>query len=104
MGDWYAASGLARDRPGEERTGRKILRVLKHAGMTPSIPEDLYNLIKKAVSVKKHLDVNRRDADAKYHLVLIEARIHRLARYYRRAKMIAPTWRYTSSTATALVA
>jgi len=85
-------------------TGRKILRILKHQGLAPTIPEDLYHLIKKAVSVRKHLDVSRRDFDAKYHLVLIEARIHRLARYYRRTKQLPPTWRYDSSTAQALVA
>lgn len=29
-------------------TGRKILRILKHQGVAPTIPEDLYSLIKKA--------------------------------------------------------
>jgi len=48
--------------------------------MAPSIPEDLYHLIKKAVSVRKHLDRNRKDRDSKFRLILIESRIHRLAR------------------------
>jgi small subunit ribosomal protein S13e len=30
-------------------------------GCAPEIPEDLYNLIKKAVSIRKHLEVNRKD-------------------------------------------
>jgi hypothetical protein len=30
------------------------------AGMAPSLPEDLYHLIKKAVSVRKHLERNRK--------------------------------------------
>eukprot|EP01013_Petalomonas_cantuscygni_P022126 TRINITY_DN4220_c0_g2_i1.p3 TRINITY_DN4220_c0_g2~~TRINITY_DN4220_c0_g2_i1.p3 ORF type:complete len:152 (-),score=38.91 TRINITY_DN4220_c0_g2_i1:954-1409(-) len=85
-------------------TGRKVLRILKHEGLAPTIPEDLYHLIKKAVSTQKHLSTSRRDYDAKYHLVLIESRIHRLARYYRRTRMLPPTWRYDSSTAQALVA
>lgn len=34
-------------------------------GLAPSIPEDLYHLIKKAVSVRKHLERNRADKDAK---------------------------------------
>ena len=29
-------------------------------GMAPSLPEDLYHLIKKAVSVRKHLERNRK--------------------------------------------
>jgi small subunit ribosomal protein S13e len=35
---------------------------------------------------------------------LIESRIHRLARYYKKAKTLPPTWRYNSQTASALVA
>lgn len=38
---------------------------LTHPGLAPSIPEDLYHLIKKAVSVRKHLERNRGDKDAK---------------------------------------
>ena len=38
-------------------------------------------LIKKAVQVRKHLERNCKDKDSKFHLILIESRIHRLARY-----------------------
>lgn len=41
-------------------TGNKILRILKANGLAPELPEDLYMLIKKAVSVRKHLDRNRK--------------------------------------------
>merc|ERR1712032_1345696 len=44
-------------------TGNKILRVLKTNGLAPGLPEDLYCLIKKAVSIRKHLDKNRKDKD-----------------------------------------
>ena len=36
-----------------------------HPGLAPSIPEDLYHLIKKAVAVRKHLERNRGDKDGK---------------------------------------
>jgi len=84
-------------------TGRKILRILKKNGCAPQIPEDLYNLIKKAVSVRKHLEKNRKDTDSKYRLILIESRVHRLVRYYRRTKQLPGNWRYDSATASALV-
>ena len=32
-------------------TGNKILRILKSGGLAPEIPEDLYHLIKKVVSL-----------------------------------------------------
>jgi ribosomal protein S15P/S13E len=52
-------------------------------GLAPEIPEDLYFLIKKAVSMRKHLDRFRKDRDTKFRLILVESRIHRLARYYK---------------------
>ena len=48
--------------------------------MAPELPEDCYHLIKKAVSIRKHLERNRKDRDAKFRLILVESRIHRLAR------------------------
>ena len=85
-------------------TGIKILRILKASGLAPEIPEDLYMLIKKAVQVRKHLERNRKDKDSKYRLILIESRIHRLARYYRTTRKLAPNFRYESATASTLVA
>merc|ERR550534_759608 len=85
-------------------TKNKILRILKTKGMAPEIPEDLYHLIKKAVSMRSHLDKNRKDKDAKFRLILVESRIHRLARYYKRVKSLPATWKYVSATASALVA
>jgi small subunit ribosomal protein S13e len=41
-------------------TGSKILRVLKAKGLAPDLPEDLYHLIKKAVSIRKHLERSRK--------------------------------------------
>ena len=64
-------------------TGSKILRILKGQGLAPDIPEDLYHLIKKAVSMRKHMEANRKDRDSKFRLILVESRIHRLARYYK---------------------
>merc|ERR1711865_721119 len=84
-------------------TGSKILRILKKNGLSPELPEDLYCLIKKPVSVRKHLEKNRKDKDSKFRLILIESRIHRLARYYKLSKRIAGNWRYESANAAALL-
>lgn len=84
-------------------TGAKILRILKKNGIAPEIPEDLYHLIKKAVAVRKHLEKFRKDKDSKFRLILIESRIHRLSRYYKRTMKLPANWRYNSSTASALV-
>lgn len=83
-------------------TGQKILRILKVIGMAPEIPEDLYHLIKKAVNVRRHLEKNRKDTDSKFRLILIESRIHRLARYYKTKRALPPTWKYDSTTASTM--
>jgi ribosomal protein S15P/S13E len=63
-------------------------------GLAPEIPEDLYHLIKKAVSIRKHLERNRKDKDSKFRLILVESRIQRLARYYKKTKKLPPVWKY----------
>ena len=99
---------VLRDQHGVARitsvTGSKIVRILKAQGLAPELPEDLYQLIKKAVNVRKHLEKQRKDKDSKFRLILIESRIHRLARYYRTTGALPPNWKYESATASAMVA
>lgn len=85
-------------------TGNKILRILKAKGLAPDLPEDIYFLIKKAVSMRKHLERNRKDKGCKFRLILVESKIHRLSRYYKKKSVLPPTWKYDSATASTLVA
>lgn len=78
-------------------TGKKIIRILKAKKMAPEIPEDLYFLIKKAVNVRKHLERNKKDKDSKFRLILIESKIHRLSRYYKRKNKLPNSWAYGNS-------
>jgi len=61
---WSGSGVILRDSHGVAQvrhvTGNKILRILKAQGLAPNIPEDLYCLIKKAVSIRKHLERNRK--------------------------------------------
>lgn len=67
-------------------------------GLALSIPEDLWHLVEKAVAAHKHLDVetNCKDKGSKFWLILIESRIHRLARYYKTKQQIPPMFKYDS--------
>lgn len=53
-------------------TGTKVLRILRSVGLAPEIPEDLYCLIKKAVSMRKHLSTNKNDKDCKFRYDLFK--------------------------------
>nr|GMD16066.1 40S ribosomal protein S13-like [Ipomoea batatas] len=75
-------------------TGSKILCILKAwYWLASEIPEDLYHLIKKVLAIRKHLERNRKDKDSKFRLILVESRIHRLARYYKKTKRLPPIWK-----------
>eukprot|EP01067_Filipodium_phascolosomae_P006603 Filipodium_phascolosomae@DN4888_c0_g1_i1.p1 len=95
------ASGFPLSRP---VTGTRVLRVLKNNGIAADVPEDLYHLIKKAVSMRKHMERSRKDFSAKFRLILVEAKIHRLSRYYKQKKELPASWKYASSTASSLIA
>ena len=84
-------------------TNSKILRILAKNGLAPAIPEDLYALIKKAVSMRKHLEKHRKDKDSKFRLILVESRIYRLARCYKKSEKLPANWKYQSSTASAMI-
>ncbi|MEM1552460.1 MAG: 30S ribosomal protein S15 [Candidatus Bathyarchaeia archaeon] len=75
-------------------TGKTVTQILKDAGLAPSIPEDLGNLLKKAARLSAHLEKHRKDLHNKRALQLVEAKIHKLARYYKREGVLPPNWKY----------
>jgi len=79
--------------------GKSITQILKDAGLAPSLPEDLENLLKKATSIHVHLEKNKKDAYNKRALQLIEAKIHKLAKHYKRQGVLPPDWKYEAKTA-----
>jgi small subunit ribosomal protein S15 len=79
--------------------GKSITQILKDAGLAPSIPEDMTVLLKKATSIYVHLEKNKKDAYNKRSLQLIEAKIHKLAKYYKREGVLPPDWKYEAKTA-----
>ncbi|GBE61219.1 40S ribosomal protein [Babesia ovata] len=84
-------------------TNNKILRILRGHGWAPDIPEDLYFLVKKAVVMRKHMEHNLNDKDSKFRLILLESKIHRLARYCKKKRRLPANWKYKSETASALL-
>ncbi len=75
-------------------TGKSILQILRERGLAPEIPEDLLNLIKKAIKIRKHLEEHPKDYHSKRGLQLVESKIHRLVKYYKREGVLPPDWKY----------
>jgi len=80
-------------------TGKSISDILESAGLAPSMPEDLSNLIKKAQSLTVHMEKNKKDLHNKRSLQVIEARIYKLSRYYKRKGVLPPKWKYEAKVA-----
>jgi small subunit ribosomal protein S15 len=79
--------------------GKSISDVLQSAGLAPTLPEDLSNLMKKAQSLAVHLDKNKKDLHNKRNMQIIEARIHKLSRYYKREGVLEKNWKYVAKIA-----
>jgi small subunit ribosomal protein S15 len=84
-------------------TGKKVQRILKDNGVAPKVPEDLTNLIKKAIGLHKHLDINPKDLHNKRALQLTESKIRRLLKYYHASGVLPMDWVYTPETAEILI-
>ena len=77
-------------------TKKSISKILEENKMLPELPEDLDNIVKKAVGLQKHLKVNKKDNRNVRSLELIEAKVHRLSVYYKKIGKIPKNWKYKS--------
>jgi len=84
-------------------TSKKITKILKENEMTPKLPEDLSNLIKRAISIDTHMSKNHHDMIAKRGLLLTESKIKRLTKYYKKIKAIPAEWKYSLDQAKFLI-
>jgi small subunit ribosomal protein S15 len=73
-----------------------IKEVLIENKLKPEIPEDLNNIVMKAVNLQKHLKENRSDNRNTRALELVEAKVHRLSTHYKKTGEIDQKWKYKS--------
>jgi len=64
-------------------TGKKVTEILEEHDVGSDFPEDLRNLMERAVRLRKHMERNPQDAQNKRALQNTEAKIRRLVYYYR---------------------
>jgi small subunit ribosomal protein S15 len=76
--------------------GKTITEVLEENNITKTMPEDLERLVRKALGLQKHLNNHNSDKRNVRSLELIESKIHRLSRYYKKNSKIPQNWKYKS--------
>ncbi len=84
-------------------TGKKITKILKENDLTGDLPEDLRNLIRRALKLREHIDKHSKDRHNKRGLHLIESKIRRLSKYYIKNGSLEKGWRYDPEKARLLV-
>ena len=79
-------------------TGKKIGEILEAHDAGAELPEDLRNLLEKAVRLNEHMDEHGQDHQNKRALQNVESKVRRLVHYYRGDEL--PTdFTYTYETA-----
>ncbi|MGC8817552.1 MAG: 30S ribosomal protein S15 [Candidatus Hadarchaeum sp.] len=84
-------------------TGKSVKEILEAHGIKMELPEDLANVIRSAVRIAGHLSRNPKDFRTKRSLERIEARVNKLATYYKRKGVLPADWRYDRERAALLV-
>jgi len=84
-------------------TGKTITDILGENELLPKIPEDLLNLLKKAVNLRDHMAKSKKDYTSKHGLELLESKIRRLIKYYVRNKKLPTGFKYEPEKAKLLV-
>ncbi|MFC4356867.1 30S ribosomal protein S15 [Halobium salinum] len=64
-------------------TGKKVTEILEENDASGDLPEDLRNLMERAVRLREHMNENPQDHQNKRALQNTESKIRRLVAYYR---------------------
>ncbi|HID60947.1 MAG TPA: 30S ribosomal protein S15 [Hadesarchaea archaeon] len=78
----------------KEIVGKSVKQILDAHGIRSEVPEDLSKVILKAVKLHNHLVRNPTDFRVKRSLEMAEARINKLAKYYKQKGVLPAYWRY----------
>jgi len=87
----------------ELHMSERIAKTMKKHNIYPPFPEDMYNLLRKAVLLHSHMQKNKKDYTSKRGLQITESKIRRLAKYYKAQKALPADWKYDKDKAKLLV-
>ncbi|MFO7791534.1 MAG: 30S ribosomal protein S15 [Candidatus Saliniplasma sp.] len=76
-------------------TDKDVTDILEENGVYQDFPQDLLNLMEKAVNLSEHLEENSKDLKNKRGLQLVESKIRRLTKYYKEEGKIPEEWKYS---------
>ncbi len=75
-------------------TGKPMAEILKENKLAKEIPDDLMALMQRSITIRKHMELNKKDMAAKRGLEITEAKIRRLIKYYARIERLPADWKF----------
>jgi small subunit ribosomal protein S15 len=85
-------------------TGKTISQILNENEIAAPLPEDLANLVRKALNIRNHIETNHKDLESKKGLNRTESKIYRLIKYYKKKKVLDQEFKYDPDKIRTLVA
>lgn len=85
-------------------TGKKITQILQENEIEAPLPEELANLVRKALNIRNHLETNHKDKESRKGLNRCESKIYRLIKYYKKKKKLPADFKYDPEKIRTLVA
>jgi small subunit ribosomal protein S15 len=85
-------------------TGKKIQDILNENKIEEPLPEELLNLARKAINLRKHLETNKKDLSSKKGLQRTESKIYRLIKYYKKKGVLPQDFKYSPEKIKILIA
>ena len=76
--------------------GKSITEILIENDLAPTMPEDLNKLVQKALGLQRHLKMHNGDNRNTRSLELIESKIHRISKFYKKHDKIPKKWKYSA--------
>ncbi|QCJ47864.1 MULTISPECIES: 30S ribosomal protein S15 [Haloprofundus] len=83
-------------------TGKKLTEILEENDAKDELPEDLKNLMQRAIRLREHVQENQQDHQNRRALQNTESKIRRLVNYYR-GDALDPSFRYSYDVAVELL-
>lgn len=84
-------------------TGKKISATLAENKAAPDVPEDLIALVRTEVNILKHNGTHKHDMVGNRGQQLTEAKIQRLAYYYKKKGKLPADWKFDLEKAKLLI-
>lgn len=75
-------------------TGNKITKILQDNKIQFKLPEDISNLLRRVQNMDEHMINNRKDLHNRRSMKLLEEKIRRMVRYYKKSGVLPDDWKY----------